>query len=371
MAGNPRAQFAQGVTEAVNRLYVSPSSMLDYFSQVQWTNGQSPGTWNVANGQDTLYNVIPNPGTAAYSLQAYYSPSQPLGGSSDIYYAVNDPDLIGAGSNIYMFMTAAPCQNEYPGRRDGGSDGGSGVYGVGGPQAAGVSGQAGAQPPSGTEAGAGVSGQGGEAIPGTRGGAGVAGVGALSSGSGNFGDGGFGIRGQGAAGIEPGAGVFGRGGPVLSPNSVVGAGVVGFSGDMPDPDQQTLPPFPTLAGVIGQSGMWTGVVGHNQNYVGVRAHSGLYYPLQEPVGASPAPGGVFSSGLLQPEVVGGSGKQPFMQVVSVLSLGGNPADAQAQVRLVPFLLGKVPGAKNLPSKGGDRRHGLATDAQQRRGVHAG
>jgi hypothetical protein len=102
----------------LDRIYVSPSPTLDNFSQVKWTNGQSPGTWNVANGQDTLYNEIPNPGTETFSLQAYYGPSQPLGGSSDIYYEVNDPDLVGVGSNLGMFMTAVPCQNEYPGRPD-------------------------------------------------------------------------------------------------------------------------------------------------------------------------------------------------------------------------------------------------------------
>lgn len=102
----------------LDRIYVSSSPTLDDFSQVEWTNGQSPGTWNIANGQDTLYDVIPNPGSGTYHLQAYYGPNQPLGGSSSIYYQVNDPDFVGAGSNIVMFMSAVPCQNEYPGRTD-------------------------------------------------------------------------------------------------------------------------------------------------------------------------------------------------------------------------------------------------------------
>jgi hypothetical protein len=106
----------------LDRVYVSSSSTLDDFTQLKWTNGQSPGTWNDANGQAMLYDETANSGTDTYSLWTYYGPGQPLAGSCNLYYQVNDPTVVGSGLNLVMFMTAVPCQNEYPAAADANGD---------------------------------------------------------------------------------------------------------------------------------------------------------------------------------------------------------------------------------------------------------
>jgi hypothetical protein len=94
----------------LDRIYVSSSPTLDDFSQMQWTNGQSPGTLNQTS--TTLFDEMQNAGTDTYSMVPYYGPGQAFSGN--LYYQVNDPTVVAEGSNLVMYMTAAPNQNEYP-----------------------------------------------------------------------------------------------------------------------------------------------------------------------------------------------------------------------------------------------------------------
>jgi hypothetical protein len=94
----------------LDRIYVSSSPTLDDFSQPHWTGGQSPGTWN--QSFTTLYDEVANPGAGTYSLVTYYGPDQALSGN--LYYQVNDPTVVAEGTNLVMYMTAAPNRNEYP-----------------------------------------------------------------------------------------------------------------------------------------------------------------------------------------------------------------------------------------------------------------
>jgi hypothetical protein len=59
---------------------------------------------------------VANPGTDTYTLETYYGPDKTVKGN--LYYQVNDPTVIAEGSNLVMYMTAAPNQNEYPGPAD-------------------------------------------------------------------------------------------------------------------------------------------------------------------------------------------------------------------------------------------------------------
>jgi hypothetical protein len=95
----------------LDRIYVSSSDTLDDFSQVTWTDNQSPGTWNDAY-INTLYDESYDAGSNSYVLQPYYGPGNSFDGS--IYYQVNDPTVVAEGSDLVMFMTAVPCQNEFP-----------------------------------------------------------------------------------------------------------------------------------------------------------------------------------------------------------------------------------------------------------------